>query len=84
MLLINQWISEQMNKSRWNQTTHGEKWKHISSKYVGCSKVCFKREIRGNTSLTQETKIILNKQSNLTTKETTKEEQSPNSAEGGT
>ena len=44
--------------------------KHDDRKPVGCSKGISKREVYSNTILTQETRKISNKQSNLTPKGT--------------
>ena len=45
-------------------------WKHDDPKPMGCSKSSSKREVYSYTSLPQETRKILNKQSNLTPKGT--------------
>ena len=44
------------------------KWKHNSSKSLGCSKSNSKREVYSNIGLPQEARKISNKQPNLTGK----------------
>ena len=55
----NTWVptkkSEEL-KNAWKQ-----KWKHNGSKFLGCSKSCFKREDYNNTGLPKETIKISNK-----------------------
>ena len=49
------------------------KWKHNDPKSMGNRKSSFKREVYSDTSLPQEIRKILNKQSNLTPEGTRKE-----------
>ena len=46
--------------------------KHDNSKSMGCSKGSSKREVYGNTILSQETRKTFNRQPNFTPKETGK------------
>ena len=73
-LLNNQEITEEI---RGNQKIPRDKWQwiHDDPKPMGCSKSSSKREVYTYTSLSQETRKILNKQSNFTPKELEKEEQ---------
>ena len=71
MLLNNQWVPKEIRE---NSKTPGHKWKwkHHDPKSMGCSKSTSKREVYNNTSLPQEIRKILNKQSNLTPRGTKK------------
>ena len=66
MLLSNQEIPEEIKK------IHRNKWqqKHNDPKPMGCSKSNSKREFYSNSISPQETRKILNKQSNTTPKAT--------------
>ena len=70
MLLNNQEITEK--NQRGNQKIPREKWHwtHDDPKPMGCSKSSSKREVYSTTVLPQETRKILSKQSNLTSKGT--------------
>lgn len=42
------------------------KWKHMGSKFLGCSKSTSERKFYSNTGLTQESRKISSKRSNFT------------------
>ena len=65
MLLNNEWIIEEIKKQIKNT------WRHNALKSVEHSKNSSKKEIHSNTSLPQESRKILSRESNVTPKEVT-------------
>ena len=56
------------SKCKSENTLKQMKWKHNTSKSMGCYKSSSKSEVYSDVGLTKETKKISNKQPNLSTK----------------
>ena len=80
-MAVKQYVTKQpmdhWRNHRGNKTIPREKWKwkHNSSKPMGCSKSSSKREVCSNMILPQETRKIASKQPNLTPKKLEEDEQ---------
>ena len=70
--LNNQQVTEEIKREIKKISRSKWQWKHNNSKPVGCCKNRSKREIYCNTVLPQETRKILNRQSNFSPKTTGK------------
>jgi len=72
MSLNNQQVTEEVKREVKKISRNKWQWKHDKSKPIGCSKSSPRREVYSNTFLPQETRKILNRQSNFIPKTTGK------------
>ena len=78
MFLNNQQVTEEIKREIKKTSRNKWKWKHNSSKPMGCSKSSPKREVYSNTILPQETRKTSNRQPNFTPKTTGKRTKNKN------